>query len=319
MKNAILKEERPGKGLRRGDSDDMEESKFDEKSFEENENSVFRGRSKYSSEKQTNNKNNRKSLTSHAGESNPAKNLEVCWHQRKQGTKTRASLKTPNVNLLPVSHNNRCQSCLESLSGGENNKDITAISPQSRYYDDGQYMSNTQQSNNDDKDPLKQRQSLLSFSHESHATIMPNGTIHSHGKSNRDSDRRYKWRSMSAKFSTRNAGGNNQEVELDGLNGDYRKKTSKQYLLGTFHKGQKPSRQSQIVKKSSTFGNNQPRTHSVKGISRAKIKTVKLTVTVICCYIICSTPFIAALLWSAYDPYAKEHPFFFGKIYILFI
>lgn len=65
------------------------------------------------------------------------------------------------------------------------------------------------------------------------------------------------------------------------------------------------------------FSDTHLRTHSLKGISRAKIKSVKMTITVICCYIICSTPFIAALLWSAYDPYAKEHPFFYGEALVL--
>jgi len=58
---------------------------------------------------------------------------------------------------------------------------------------------------------------------------------------------------------------------------------------------------------------NQPRSSSVKGISRAKIKTVKLTVTVICCYIFCSSPFIAAQLWVTFDPQAVHSPFYTGK------
>ena len=37
-----------------------------------------------------------------------------------------------------------------------------------------------------------------------------------------------------------------------------------------------------------------PRTHSNRNISRAKIKTVKLTVAVIATYILCSAPFICA-------------------------
>lgn len=63
-----------------------------------------------------------------------------------------------------------------------------------------------------------------------------------------------------------------------------------------------------------TYVNQQPRTHSVKGISRAKIKTIKLTVTIICCYIFCSSPFIAAQLWSVYDPHAYTSSFFTGKL-----
>lgn len=35
-------------------------------------------------------------------------------------------------------------------------------------------------------------------------------------------------------------------------------------------------------------------------LSRAKIKTVKLTVVVIVGYIVCSTPFICVQLWATY-------------------
>ena len=41
------------------------------------------------------------------------------------------------------------------------------------------------------------------------------------------------------------------------------------------------------------------RSHSVQGISKAKIKTVKLTVVVIVGYIVCSAPFICVQLWAA--------------------
>ena len=43
-----------------------------------------------------------------------------------------------------------------------------------------------------------------------------------------------------------------------------------------------------------------PRSHTTKNISRAKIKTVKLTVTVILAYIICSVPFILVQLWAVF-------------------
>jgi len=75
-------------------------------------------------------------------------------------------------------------------------------------------------------------------------------------------------------------------------------------------------------RKSKTRDDNKfvPRVHSVAGISRAKIKTVKLTVTIIICYIVCSSPFIGAQLWCYYDPLAMESPFYTGeKIISLFI
>jgi arginine vasopressin receptor 1A len=61
----------------------------------------------------------------------------------------------------------------------------------------------------------------------------------------------------------------------------------------------------------------QPRSHSIKGISTAKIKTVKLTVTVILCYIVASTPFIVAELWSTYDPLAHTSPFYTGTVFTI--
>ncbi|CAH1790101.1 unnamed protein product [Owenia fusiformis] len=46
-----------------------------------------------------------------------------------------------------------------------------------------------------------------------------------------------------------------------------------------------------------------PRAH-VRGISHAKMKTVKLTLVVILCYLICWSPFFIAQIWGALDPHA---------------
>lgn len=43
------------------------------------------------------------------------------------------------------------------------------------------------------------------------------------------------------------------------------------------------------------------RTHSVRGFSRAKLKTIKLTFTVILAYIICWSPFFVSQIWWLYD------------------
>ncbi len=43
-----------------------------------------------------------------------------------------------------------------------------------------------------------------------------------------------------------------------------------------------------------------PRAHSLEGISRAKIKSVKQTVVVIVGYVLCSTPAVAVHLWTAW-------------------
>ena len=43
-----------------------------------------------------------------------------------------------------------------------------------------------------------------------------------------------------------------------------------------------------------------PRAHA-RGLSRAKVKTVKLTLTVIICYLLCWGPFFVAQMWAAWD------------------
>ena len=55
------------------------------------------------------------------------------------------------------------------------------------------------------------------------------------------------------------------------------------------------------------------------GISRAKIKTVRLTLAVVLCYFICWTPFFLFQMWAAYDPSAPytstyKHFFFISVI-----
>lgn len=48
-----------------------------------------------------------------------------------------------------------------------------------------------------------------------------------------------------------------------------------------------------------------PRSHSVRGLSRAKIKTVKITVVVIALYVVCSSPFICVQMWMYWSPDAN--------------
>lgn len=60
----------------------------------------------------------------------------------------------------------------------------------------------------------------------------------------------------------------------------------------------------------------QPRTHSIKGLSRAKVKTVKLTLVVILAYVVCWSPFfIVQLLW-AFDAETPEFSEFCACIYL---
>ncbi len=43
-----------------------------------------------------------------------------------------------------------------------------------------------------------------------------------------------------------------------------------------------------------------PRTHSVEGITRAKIKSVKQTIVIILGYVACSTPAVGVQLWAVW-------------------
>uniref|UniRef100_A0A1B6D522 G-protein coupled receptors family 1 profile domain-containing protein n=1 Tax=Clastoptera arizonana TaxID=38151 RepID=A0A1B6D522_9HEMI len=52
-------------------------------------------------------------------------------------------------------------------------------------------------------------------------------------------------------------------------------------------------------------------------ISRAKINTIKQTVTVIALYIGCSSPFICAQLWASWDPDALSSPFLEGPTFTI--
>ena len=51
---------------------------------------------------------------------------------------------------------------------------------------------------------------------------------------------------------------------------------------------------------------SRPRTHSVEGISRAKIKSVKQTVVIIAGYVACSTPAVAVQMWAVWAAKDEE-------------
>ena len=51
--------------------------------------------------------------------------------------------------------------------------------------------------------------------------------------------------------------------------------------------------------------NYSPRVHTLNRLSRAKIKTVKITVVIILCYVCCSSPFICVQIWAAWWPQAQ--------------
>ncbi|CAG2169399.1 unnamed protein product [Oppiella nova] len=56
-----------------------------------------------------------------------------------------------------------------------------------------------------------------------------------------------------------------------------------------------------------------PRSHSIYRISKAKIKTVKVTVVVVICYIVCSSPFICVQVWANWWPGAQQTSFWTAK------
>ena len=43
-----------------------------------------------------------------------------------------------------------------------------------------------------------------------------------------------------------------------------------------------------------------PRSHSIRSISNAKIKTVKLTIVVVVGYLVCSAPFVCVQLYTVF-------------------
>lgn len=49
-----------------------------------------------------------------------------------------------------------------------------------------------------------------------------------------------------------------------------------------------------------------PRTHSLRSVSRAKIKTVKITIVIMLFYVLCSLPFISVQLWVHWFPQTQH-------------
>lgn len=62
-------------------------------------------------------------------------------------------------------------------------------------------------------------------------------------------------------------------------------------------------RHSSVQNQSSDASN--PRTHSTKVITKAKLKTVKLTLVVVICYVLCWCPFFVSALYGVYHPKPK--------------
>jgi len=49
------------------------------------------------------------------------------------------------------------------------------------------------------------------------------------------------------------------------------------------------------------------RVSSLAGVSKARVKTAKMTVVIVLAYVICWTPFFTVQLWSAWDAEAPSH------------
>ncbi|XP_070701277.1 oxytocin receptor [Pempheris klunzingeri] len=59
------------------------------------------------------------------------------------------------------------------------------------------------------------------------------------------------------------------------------------------------------------------RASSVVGVSKARVKTVKMTVVIVLAYIVCWTPFFTVQLWSVWDQEAPTHTAVFSILMLL--
>ncbi|XP_058488465.1 vasopressin V2 receptor-like [Solea solea] len=59
------------------------------------------------------------------------------------------------------------------------------------------------------------------------------------------------------------------------------------------------------------------RASSVAGMSRARVKTIKMTVFIVLAYIVCWAPFFTVQLWSAWDPHAPKETATFTILMLL--
>ena len=105
------------------------------------------------------------------------------------------------------------------------------------------------------------------------------------------------WRSVTAKESSTKRKNTSHKSSNNGLMGS------------ESHENGKLLKQSTSVENSSKKSSSNPRAH-VRSLSRAKLKTVKLTLTVIICYLVCWSPFFIAQMWGVWD----SRPPFTGNV-----
>jgi hypothetical protein len=86
----------------------------------------------------------------------------------------------------------------------------------------------------------------------------------------------------------------------------YRKSEQLDLTSGVFFNGT-PNPCEQIPQRTDIGKLAKSRKRAGGGITRAKLKTIKLTLTVILCYNLCWSPFFVAQMWAVYDETAPFH------------
>ena len=86
-------------------------------------------------------------------------------------------------------------------------------------------------------------------------------------------------------------------------------KTKKKYKSWSIYKHDKIEKENEACLNGSPKNIRNPRAHT-KRLSKSKIKTVKMTLTVIICFLVCWAPFFITQMWSAYD---IDAPYFTSK------
>ena len=88
-------------------------------------------------------------------------------------------------------------------------------------------------------------------------------------------------------------------------------KARKKYKSWSISKSGKFEKESESCLNGSPRNLRNPRAHT-KRLSKSKIKTVKMTLTVIICFLVCWAPFFITQMWSAFDMNA---PYYTSKYY----
>lgn len=77
-------------------------------------------------------------------------------------------------------------------------------------------------------------------------------------------------------------------------------KAKKKYKSWSIYKSERVEKESEACLNGSPKNIRNPRAHT-KRLSKSKIKTVKMTLTVIICFLVCWAPFFITQMWAAYD------------------